>query len=97
MAQVHPTKLLGAYAYSYYREPPAKVKPHPNLYLVHATNTAFHQGVGWIDEHAMEQQWRAGAKHLAKYDIYYSPDSSLNLIAPFGQRRKQQIADLIIE
>lgn len=82
VAKVHPTKLLGAYAYSYYREPPQKVKPHPNLYLVHATNTAFHQGVGWPEEHEMEKQWRAGAKHFAKYDIYYSPDSSLNLIAP---------------
>jgi hypothetical protein len=82
VVKVHPSKLLGAYAYSYYREPPEKVKPHPNLYLVHATNTAYHQGVGWREEHEMEKQWRASAKHLAKYDIYYSPDSSLNLIAP---------------
>jgi len=82
VVKVHPTKLLGAYAYSFYREPPEKVRPHPNLYLVHATNSAFHQGFGWPEEHAMEQQWRSGAKHLAKYDIYYSPDSSLNLIAP---------------
>jgi len=82
VAKVHPDKLLGAYAYSYYREPPVKVTPHPNLYLVHATNTAYHQGAGWSEENAMEQQWRAVSKHLAKYDIYYSPDSSLNLIAP---------------
>ena len=85
VAAKHPTKLLGAYAYSFYREPPVKVKPRANLYLVHATNTAFHQGVGWKEEHAMEQQWRASTRHLAKYDIYYSPDSSLNLIAPMTQ------------
>lgn len=82
VAQVYPDKLLGAYAYSFYREPPQHVKPHPNLYIVHATNTAFHQGLNWPQEEAMEKQWRWGAKHLAKYDIYYSPDSSLNLVAP---------------
>ncbi len=82
VAKAHPTKLLGAYAYSYYREPPEKVRPHPNVYVVHATNTAFHQGLGWPEEHAMERRWREAAAHLAKYDIYYSPDSSLNLIAP---------------
>lgn len=88
---VHPTKLLGAYAYSFYREPPVKVTPHPNLYLVHATNSAFHQGAGWQEEHEMERQWRAGAKHLAKYDIYYSPDSSLNLIAPVTRHLVEKI------
>ncbi len=91
VSKVHPTKLLGAYAYSFYREPPVKVKPHPNLYLVHATNTAFHQGIGWKEEHAMELQWRTGAKHLAKYDIYYSPDSSLNLIAPMTKHLVERI------
>ena len=91
VAAVHPTKLLGAYAYSYYREPPRKVTPHPNLYLVHATNSAFHQGAGWPEEQAMEQQWRAGAKHLAKYDIYYSPDTSLNLIAPVTSHLVEKI------
>jgi len=91
VAKVHPTKLLGAYAYSYYREPPEKVKPHPNVYLFHATNTAFHQGVGWPEEHAMEEQWRAVAQRFAKYDIYYSPDSSLNLIATMTQHLVERI------
>lgn len=91
VVRVHPTKLLGAYAYSFYREPPVNVKPHPNLYLVHATNTAFHQGVGWPEEHKMELQWRTGARHLAKYDIYYSPDSSLNLIAPMSKHLVERI------
>ncbi|MBL9131686.1 MAG: DUF4838 domain-containing protein, partial [Verrucomicrobiaceae bacterium] len=88
---VHPTKLLGAYAYSFYREPPVKVTPHPNLYLVHATNSAFHQGAGWPEERAMEKKWRAGVQHLAKYDIYYSPDSSLNLIAPVTRHLVEKI------
>lgn len=91
VAKVHPTKLLGAYAYSFYREPTEKVTPHPNLYLVHATNTAFHQGMGWAEEHEMEKQWRSGARHFAKYDIYYSPDSSLNLIAPMTQHLSERI------
>ena len=87
----HPTKLLGAYAYSFYREPPVKVKPHASLYLVHATNSAFHQGTGWPEEREMEQKWRSGAKHLAKYDIYYAPDSSLNLIAPVTRHLIEKI------
>ncbi len=91
VAEVHPNKLLGAYAYSYYREPPQKVRPHPNLYLVHATNTAFHQGTGWPEEHEMEKQWRSGAKHFTKYDIYYSPDTSLNLIAPVTRHLVEKI------
>lgn len=91
VAAKHPTKLLGAYVYSFYRAPPVELKPHANLYLVHATNTAFHQGLGWKEEHATEQQWRAGARHLAKYDIYYSPDSSLNLIAPMTKHLVERI------
>lgn len=91
VAAVHPTKLLGAYAYSYYREPPVHVTPHPSLYLVHATNSAFHQGAGWPEEREMEKQWRAGAKHLAKYDIYYAPDTSLNLIAPVTRHLVEKI------
>ncbi|MFN0078365.1 MAG: DUF4838 domain-containing protein [Prosthecobacter sp.] len=91
VAKVQPTKLLGAYAYSFYREPPVKVKPHPQVYVVHATNTAFHQGVGWPAEHVMEQQWRAMTKRFAKYDIYYSPDSSLNLIAPMTRHLIEKI------
>ncbi|MCP5559782.1 MAG: DUF4838 domain-containing protein [Verrucomicrobiaceae bacterium] len=91
VAVVHPNKLLGAYAYSYYREAPVRVVPHPNLYLVHATNTAFHQGVGWPEEHETEVAWRSKAKHLAKYDIYYSPDSSLNLIAPITQHLTEKV------
>ena len=87
----YPDKLLGAYAYSYYRDPPVTVKVHPNLYVVHATNTAFHQGLGWPEEHAAEEQWRASAPHLAKYDIYYSPDSSLNLIAPVTKHLVEKI------
>jgi len=91
VAQVHPTKLLGAYAYSFYREPPEKVQPHPNLYIVHATNTAFHQGVGWPEEREIERKWRSGTKHLAKYDIYYSPDSSLNMIAPMTKHLVEKV------
>jgi len=91
VAKVHPAKLLGAYAYSYYREPPEKVRPHPNLYLVNATNSAYNQGSGWPEEHAMEKRWRAVAKHFAKYDIYYRFTSSLNLIAPVSRHLVEKI------
>lgn len=91
VSAVHPTKLLGAYAYSFYREPPVKVKPHASLYLVHATNSAFHQGAGWPEEREMEKNWHSGARHLAKYDIYYAPDTSLNLIAPVTRHLVEKI------
>ena len=78
----HPDKLLGAYIYSYYKAPPKREKPHPNLYLVNATNSAHTHGRGWEREHEWEKQWTALTDHFAKYDIYYYGKPAINLIAP---------------
>ncbi|MDP6353772.1 MAG: DUF4838 domain-containing protein [Planctomycetota bacterium] len=82
LVKVHPKKYLGAYIYSYYRRPPKRVKPHHNLVLVHATNSAFAQGDGWEEETKWEQAWSRLTPRYYKYDIYYYPRFSLNLIAP---------------
>lgn len=82
LVAVHPDKLLGAYIYSYYKDPPKRVVPHPNLALVHATNSAHNHGVNWAHEHETEQRWLELSKRFFKYDIYYYGRSSLNLIAP---------------
>jgi len=82
LAKSHPGKWLGAYIYSYYKKPPRKVRPHPNLALVHATNSARCQGAGWPEEHEWEKQWLALTKRCYKYDIYYYGRTSLHLMAP---------------
>lgn len=82
VAARHPDKLLGAYIYSYYKAPPKREKPHPNLYLVNATNSAHTHGRGWEREHEWEKQWTALTDHFAKYDIYYYGKPAINLIAP---------------
>ena len=82
LVAVHPDKTLGAYVYSYYKTPPQRVKPHPAIALVHATNSAHTHGVNWAAEHADERAWLSLSKRFYKYDIYYYGRSSLNLIAP---------------
>ncbi|NOZ20170.1 MAG: DUF4838 domain-containing protein, partial [Planctomycetes bacterium] len=82
VAKAHPDKMLGAYIYSYYKKPPRRVKPHPMLYLLSATNSALNHGVNWKREHEWEKRWLALTKNFYKYDIYYYGKPSLNLIAP---------------
>ena len=82
LVKVHPGKLLGAYIYSYYKKPPRREKPHPNLFLVNATNSAHTHGSNWREEHEWERQWTALHKRFYKYDIYYFGAPSLHMIAP---------------
>ncbi len=82
VVKAHPNKMLGAYIYSYYSKPPRRVRPHPMLALVNASDSALNQGVGWKREHEWEKQWVALTKRFYKYDIYYYGRTSLHLIAP---------------
>jgi len=82
LGATHPDKLLGAYVYSYYKRPPRRTSPHPNLALVLATNSAHAQGVGWDREQVWEREWCARTARMFKYDIYYWGRNSLNVIAP---------------
>ncbi len=83
VARVHPTKRLGAFVYAQYARPPVRVRPHPSLALVHATNSAHAQGLGWAREREDERAWTALSKGMVKYDIYYYGEyGSLDLPAP---------------
>ena len=54
-----PDSYLGAYVYSYYSLPPKRVKPHPNLALVHAINTEWRGGIDeiWANDREMIDGW----------------------------------------
>jgi hypothetical protein len=82
VAAVFPEKLLGGYIYTVYAAPPVRTRPHPNLVLVQATNSAYEQGRDWEHERDWEQKWGALATRIFKYDIDYSGETALNLIAP---------------
>lgn len=93
VAAVYPNKLLGAYAYSTYQQPPVREQVHPNLYLLQATNSCCGQGVRWTEEHAGEKQWMALTKRFGKYDIPYLPEASLELIAPVTTHLIERVKD----
>lgn len=82
VAEVHPDRYIGAYIYSFYQTPPQRETPHPSLYLVHATNSAHMQGLGWPEERQWELDWARHTTNLAKYDIYYFGSLTLHLMAP---------------
>lgn len=83
VARAHPSKKLGGFVYAQYARPPARVKPHPNLLLTHATNSAHAQGMGWTRERGDERAWASLSKGMVKYDIYYYGEyGSLDLPAP---------------
>lgn len=86
VAMVHPGKRLGGLIYMDYKYPPRRVKPHPMLFLVHATNSgfaqgAFYEGDEW-SESAQEKRWGEVAGRFYKYDIWHYDETPLYLIAP---------------
>jgi hypothetical protein len=85
-ARVHPDKRLGVMIYLDYKYAPAKVKPHPMLFLVHPTNSGFSQGVYYEgdewSEAAMERGWHEAAGTFYKYDIWHYDQTPLYMIAP---------------
>ena len=83
VARVHPDKRLGAIIYMDYKYPPKNVKPHPMLFLVHATNSGFAQGVGYQETEAQwERDWGRVADKFYKYDIWHYDQTPLYMIAP---------------
>ncbi len=82
LVKVYPDKLLGGYVYSSYKKPPRREKPHPNVFLVNATNSAHAHGVNWETEHEWERQWTALTPRFYKYDMYFGRVASLHIIAP---------------
>ncbi|RPJ86550.1 MAG: DUF4838 domain-containing protein, partial [Acidobacteria bacterium] len=71
VAATHPDKRLLILAYTVYRKPPRRVKPHPNLVIQYADNADFH----WDPQRKAErvgmlEQWAALTPNLDIYEYY---------------------------
>lgn len=86
VAKVYPDKRLGGIIYMDYKYPPKQVKPHPMIFLVHATNSGFSQGTGYEgdqwSEAAWERGWHEVADRFYKYDIWHYDETPLYMMAP---------------
>lgn len=82
VAAKHPGKYLGCYVYSYYKKPPVKVAPHPNLALVFAVNSAGTHGAKWAREQAWIQAWTKLTRNFYQYDIFWLDNWCLGCPAP---------------
>lgn len=69
-----PECYLGAYVYSYYSLPPERVKPHPNLALVLAINSAWRGGSEeyWAQDREKIDGWARAHDYMFMYDIFYT-------------------------
>jgi len=79
-----PDRYLGAYVYSYYSLPPERVKPHPNLALVLAINSAWRGGSEqfWAEDREKIDGWAAVHDYMFMYDIFYSSTAMMGFPAP---------------
>ncbi|NUQ00673.1 MAG: DUF4838 domain-containing protein, partial [Armatimonadetes bacterium] len=94
VAAKHPDKYLGAYIYSYYRKPPVKTRPHPNLALVFAINSIGTHGEEWTREKAWIDAWTALTNNFYLYDIMWLNDWSLGLPAPVTRHAVDKLQHL---
>lgn len=69
-----PDRYLGAYVYSHYSLPPERVRPHPNLALVLAINTAWRGGTAdyWAEDREKIDGWADAHDYMFMYDIFYT-------------------------
>lgn len=71
VAATHPDKRLLILAYTVYRKPPRRVKPHPNLVIQYADNADFHWDPRRKAERVgMLEQWAALTPNLDIYEYY---------------------------
>ncbi len=84
-----PDRYLGAYVYSYYCLPPERVKPHPNLALVLAINSAWRGGSAqyWAQDREKIDGWAAVHDYMFMYDIFYTSHAR-GFPAPIVQHTK---------
>ncbi|MFW6156604.1 MAG: DUF4838 domain-containing protein, partial [Armatimonadota bacterium] len=85
-----PDRTLGAYVYSYYSLPPERVKPHPNLALVLAINSAWRGGAPefWADDRERIDGWAKVHDYMFMYDIFYHGTRELGFPAPIVEHTK---------
>ncbi len=86
-AQEFPERYLGAYVYSYYALPPLEVRPHPNLALVLAINSAWRGGspAHWAEDREKIDGWAAIHDYMFMYDIFYHGTAQMGFPAPIVQ------------
>ncbi|HUS80926.1 MAG TPA: DUF4838 domain-containing protein, partial [Armatimonadota bacterium] len=79
-----PDRYLGAYVYGYYQRPPYRIKPHPNLALVLAINSAWRGGADqfWAEDTATMDGWCAIHNCMFMYDIFYHGTQQPGFPAP---------------
>ncbi len=88
---VFPDCTLGAYVYSYYSLPPERVKPHPNLALVLAINSAWRGGTPefWAEDRKKIDGWAEVHDYMFMYDIFYHGSRQLGFPAPIVEHTKK--------
>ncbi len=88
---VFPDRTLGAYVYSYYSLPPERVKPHPNLALVLAINSAWHGGTPdfWARDREKIDGWAEVHDYMFMYDIFYHGSRQVGFPAPVVSHTKK--------
>ena len=84
VAAVFPNKYLAAYIYSYYVRPPKRMRPHPNLALVIAINSAWNcvTPERWARDTGIIESWTKIHDNMFMYDIFYLSRWEAGLIHP---------------
>jgi hypothetical protein len=71
VAATHPSKSVLMLAYSSYRQPPQRVKPHPNLVVQFADNADFHADPARkADRVSTLEEWARLTPNLMIYEYY---------------------------
>jgi len=96
VAAEFPDRYLGAYVYSYYVAPPFRVKPHKNLALVLAINSAWRGGAEqfWAEDRAIIDGWCAAHDYMFMYDIFYRSTQGMGLPAPIVKHTIERLKHL---
>jgi hypothetical protein len=93
VAKTHPAKKLILFAYGPYRQPPVRVKVHPNLIIQYT----FHAAFNWNSQSEEQQYretgaWSGSAKHLGIYEYFIqgnSPDLPRLMQEPIARSVKR--------
>lgn len=71
LVREHRDKKLILFAYGQYKQPPKRVKPHPNLIIQYTMHTASHWTPALGEQQFRELgAWSGSARHLAIYEYY---------------------------
>ncbi|MFB3826609.1 MAG: DUF4838 domain-containing protein [Bryobacteraceae bacterium] len=93
VARTHPGKKLILFAYGPYRQPPARVKVHPNLIIQYTFHAAFNWNPQLEEQQYRETgAWSGAARHLGIYEYFIqgnSPDLPRLMQEPIARSVKR--------